>query len=1230
MKSCFTLCLAVFAISQLTALSGGFTTRESVEPFLNGAFPSTTPSTSVDGSIVWEAVDAFPNLTLSVYNPMHLIPVPETTDLLLMGDQTGKLFSIVNDESVTDAQLVLDLEANTQHTGDSGLMGMAFHPDYGKTGYDRNYLYLFYRWIPSVYEPDPTNPAYIRVSRFEWTPGTSAIDPLSETVLINQFDNHNWHQGGGMAFGDDGFLYIALGDMGGANDFYDVAQKLDEGLFSGVLRIDVDMDPAKSHPIRRQPISTQPRPPGWTGETYTANYFIPNDNPWQSPDGDVLEEFYAIGLRNPYRMTRDPLTNQFWIGDVGQGDREEINILVKGANYQWPYMEGNRAGFVAKPDPEDLFGIETPPVFDYERDFGGCVVGGYVYRGTRNPELYGKYLFTEFNKGTLYVLDEDPETGEPTPVELLSLPPHIMLGFGVDQNGEIYITKRAEGEGGPPAQLLRLEKAIDLSSTQPAPVRLSDTGAFSDLEDLTPSPGVVPYDVIQPLWSDGADKLRWLSIPFGSGVTDDQITFSEQGNWIFPVGTVLIKHFELDGKKVETRFTIKGDDGEWYGLNYRWNEEETEAHLLTGTSGLEIEVPIGDTTKKWYFPSRNECFNCHTTAKGKVLGVKTRHLNRDFTYTETGSPFNQLVTLNDAGYFDAAIDNTTFQAMLTAAGVTDLSATLEKRIRSYLDINCSHCHTGNSIPRARFESDLRTPLFWQNLINAEPVNPLDIAGSKLVFPGDSTKSILYQRASSLDGCCAMPPLAKNEVDAEAMAVFQQWILTLDPAEGPITDVDPALAPSDHSPPTGSFQLTPVGNQLSVEFSEPVAGLNASEIEVSGGSLLSLEGTGTSWLLEVAPATEDIVDITIPFDSLHDENGNANDSPVQFQYTADSKTGLNYSYYEGSFSTLPDFTQLPVLKTGTVSELDLSPRTIDDHFAMRFHGSITVEEPGDYNFYLTSDDGSRLIIDGTTVINHDGLHGATTEAGEISLDAGTYDFAVEYFEASGNEILTLEVKGPGLTRQAVPTDWYSSRAPEIANPPALSQSINAAALPRTISTSSGVITIDIGVTTSRTADLVVDIFGNSQWYGGGRLRILPGTSLAELTISLINQPADGDTLFWNVFLTEPGGDYTGATLFSDVQSVEVSDEAPLPPTEDSVRILAAPTQIIPGGEMSINIAYEAVSDGYIHLSILGDDGRWIGGDSLAVTAGSEVKVFPFPVPSDESGSFSYQTFLSTDP
>ena len=232
--------------------------------------------------------------------------------------------------------------------------------------------------------------------------------------MIQQFDTVRGHDGGGLVFGGDGFLYLSLGDEGteSANSSPHT-QKIDDRARSGVWRMDVDMRGAPfSHPIMNQPAE----PPLQQGEinintidhSYTQGYFIPNDNPWVNAAG-ALGEFYAVGLREPHRMTYDPVANRFWIGDVGAGAWEEVNVMdAPGLNFQWNYKEGNSAGF--RPTPSPLLGTERAPTHAYDHGAGNCIIGGYVYRGTAIPELTGKYIFGDNSTQLFYSLEYDEQT----------------------------------------------------------------------------------------------------------------------------------------------------------------------------------------------------------------------------------------------------------------------------------------------------------------------------------------------------------------------------------------------------------------------------------------------------------------------------------------------------------------------------------------------------------------------------------------------------------------------------------------------------------------------------------------------------------------------------------------------------------------------------------------------------------------------------------------------------
>jgi len=389
--------------------------------------------------------NAYPNLTFQ--DPTVFMPEPGTNRIFVC-EREGRIWCFDNNPATATKTLFLDLSAHTQGFSDSGLLGLAFHPQYGQAGSpNRGFVYVYYNYTPGAVvgsltsPPYNQTPCYYRLSRFTVPDGSATADPTSELVLVNQFDRDLWHNGGDMFFGADGFLYYTDGDEGGENDQYAQTQKINSGLFSGVFRIDVNMDPTKGHPIRRQPVGGAAQPAGWPG-TYTANYYIPNDNPWQDATGGTLEEFYALGLRSPHRMTYDPVSGQVWIGDVGQNLWEEIDLLQKGANFQWSYLEGPAAGPTAK--PVTIIGTEAPPVYAYGHyDGNGCVIGGYVYRGTQfAADLGGKYIYADYNSNRIFSMSYTG-SGTPTIGYVATLPGKSMAAGGIttmgqDANGELY------------------------------------------------------------------------------------------------------------------------------------------------------------------------------------------------------------------------------------------------------------------------------------------------------------------------------------------------------------------------------------------------------------------------------------------------------------------------------------------------------------------------------------------------------------------------------------------------------------------------------------------------------------------------------------------------------------------------------------------------------------------------------------------------------------------------
>ena len=777
-RSGITETVAIFSQSHAAPQAQTTATRSPLWPWLGNKFPSSAPG-SLTG---WVTVNAFPNL--SFQDPIKMIPEPNSNRLWVIGRQ-GFVWWFENNSATTTKTLALDHYNSTMGWEDCGMLGLAFHPEFGQPGSpNRGYIYIWYNYRPTG-NSGAVGLNYNRLSRFKLEDGAATIDPASEFVMINQFDEHSWHNGGDMFFGPDGFLYVTNGDEGGANDQYNNTQKINDGLFSGVLRIDVDQNPAKSHPIRRQPQVGGTPPAGWPA-TYSQGYYIPNDNPWLDPNGSILEEFYAIGLRSPHRMTRDPVTGAVFIGDIGQGSREEVDMLAKGANFQWGYREGDIAG--PMPQPSQLIGTDTPPIWSNGRDQGdSCVIGGHVYRGTSfATELGGKYIFGDFVSGRIWSMTWQGVS----PVQVTHLTSVIgstLSGFGIDHANELYLMSLGlEG---------KILKLVHSTTPQP-PVTLSSTGAFSNLATLTPAAGVLPYDVNSPLWSDNAVKQRWIALPNNGAPYDttETIAFDATNEWNYPAGTVLIKHFDLPiddtnpaiRKRLETRFMVKTASGEWYGVTYKWRADGSDADLLDGNATQDIAITTaggGTRVQQWYYPSRNDCTTCHTPASSQVLGLRTWQLNGTYAYPGTTTTGNQLQVWSDVGMFDQTLTTTQIAGFLKSASIHDTTAPLETRVRSYLDSNCAHCHRPGGVQAAtdfRFSTDLSQ----QSIIDGPLNNTLGIAGARTVVPGSLAQSMMHIRVGSLDPAIKMPPLGKNVVDADALAVIAEWINSLEPLAAP--------------------------------------------------------------------------------------------------------------------------------------------------------------------------------------------------------------------------------------------------------------------------------------------------------------------------------------------------------------------------------------------------------------------------------------------------------------
>ncbi len=308
---------------------------------------------------------------------------------------------------------------------------------------------------------------------------------------------------------------------------------------------------------------------------------------------------------------------------------------------------------------------------------------------------------------------------------------------------------------------------------------LSEYNFFDgELKNLNPTFGVIPYDLISPLFSDYAHKKRFIWMPNGVKATyiDDYSPLN------FPTGTVLIKNFYYDNVQpgnetqiIETRLMYKKAD-DWEFAKYVWNEEQTEAYFSNDGSNIDLTWEENGSIKNvnYRIPSRAECFTCHNKFDTPVpIGPKPQNLNRDYEYTDGTN--NQLIKLIEIGYLDNNIPSN----IDTTVRWDDDSQTLKSRVRSYLDINCAHCHSDNSYCEYRsMRFAYRDSNTNENLgICVEPETQF-IPNSSIIKPNDTDLSILYYRLNTIDESFRMPLFGRTLKHEEGVRLIEEWITSL--------------------------------------------------------------------------------------------------------------------------------------------------------------------------------------------------------------------------------------------------------------------------------------------------------------------------------------------------------------------------------------------------------------------------------------------------------------------
>lgn len=331
--------------------------------------------------------------------------IAHAKDSRLFITEKAGIIKILNDDGSTNETPFLDITNLTEDTGEQGLLGLAFHPNYTENGYFFiNYTDIFGHTIVARFSRSNTN--------------ENTADPNSMVTIIDIPQPYSNHNGGCIKFGPDGYLYIGMGDGGSAGDPQNHAQNLNS-LLGKMLRIDINQD---------------------------LPYTIPNDNPYIGANDNQLDEIWASGLRNPWRFSFDRQTGNLWIADVGQGEYEEINFAnatTAGVNYGWKCYEGNHEF-----DLNNCSGNYTFPIAEYHHTNNGLfkcsITGGYVYRGTEFPDFIGTYFFTDYCSdeiGTLTFNNDSWGMNFTSPFSN-----NNFSTFGEDYQGELYVAGLTSGK----------------------------------------------------------------------------------------------------------------------------------------------------------------------------------------------------------------------------------------------------------------------------------------------------------------------------------------------------------------------------------------------------------------------------------------------------------------------------------------------------------------------------------------------------------------------------------------------------------------------------------------------------------------------------------------------------------------------------------------------------------------------------------------------------------------
>jgi len=774
----------------LTAIASSNTGDVIAQTGVRPAWTASRVQGSPEPPLPYRAQRVFPHLGFN--QPTVLTSAPGT-ERLFVAEQSGRVYSIPNDRSCREADLLLDARQLAEQLNESladddkvkfgAVYGLTFHPEFASNR--KFYVCYVVSYLKGGRGQHPHGTRVVQLLADQNDPPRAIAD--SEVEIISWLQGG--HNGGCLRFGPDGMLYISAGDGGnafppdGLNSGQDVTN-----LLAGVLRIDVDR------------------------QSDGLPYAIPDDNPFvllererasaeanadRQPELPVgtRKEIWAYGMRNPWKMSFDRQTGDLWVGDVGWELWELVYRVRPGDNFGWSLVEGSQS---VRPEQRRGPTPVKPPIAEIPHTEAASITGGFVYRGSRLPELDGHYIFGDWETRRFWSIKVDGETVGPRR-EIVE-PTVRIVGFAERNDGELLLLDYDDGSI---HELVRHE--IEENAAE-FPRRLSQTGLFDSVPEHTPTQGVVPFVINASQWADHATSERWLGLP-----GDTSIGIHDKANRVagsmfsrlmdYPQDTVLMKTLSLEltsgdpstTRRIETQL-LHFNGYDWRGYSYRWNDAQTDAELVDAAGAASTfqvtdqNAPGGVRQQTWRFPSRTECIRCHNPWAEFSLAFNPAQLNRPVAGDGSRNQLEKLYAmrvLHDVPP-DVSPDDRFAVVKQPVPPVerpklvdpSDQHADLTLRARAYLHVNCAHCHRFNGGGSARIYLPFDRSIYKTEAVDTRPSQgSFGINDAQIIAPGVPDRSVLYFRMAK-SGAGHMPHLGARLIDEAGVQLVHDWIQRL--------------------------------------------------------------------------------------------------------------------------------------------------------------------------------------------------------------------------------------------------------------------------------------------------------------------------------------------------------------------------------------------------------------------------------------------------------------------